>query len=630
MFTDTVGYTASTQRDESRTLALLEEQQQIVRPVVVSHRGHEIKSTGDGFLVEFGSALDATRCAVDIQRKLHDRGNGTDGVPIRIRIGIHLGDVVQRGQDILGDAVNIAARVEPAAESGGVCVTSAVRDQVWNKIPERLEKLGPTALKGVQSPVDIYRIVLSWTNRGPAAMGETGSGIAVLPFANISPDPQDEYFADGLTEELITVMSQLKGLRVIARTSVTPYKSTTKGVAQIGAELGVSSILEGSVRKAGSRLRITAQLIDVGTQGHLWSDTYDRELNDVFALQSDMAKQVADALKVKLLAREEEILERRPPARPESYLEYLQGRNCLHGFSEAEMREGQEHFERAIELDETNAAAHAGLAEVHRLRGNMYYHLPRSEWDALSRIHAARALELDPNLAEAHVALADILDTDGDFAASEKELRRALALNPSYSWAHLAYSELLQDQMRTEEALRELSIAEQLDPLSALVLHQHAIMLTRLRRLDEAEQVAVRLERVENNGLLSVDVRFSIHMLRGQYDRCLEDIQRIEELVPGRPEVVAASAMYHAVRGDHDRARELLRSVESLPEPVRPDVQIATVYARLGDLDATFHWLDIALDARRIGIRMWRQDPDLAAVREDPRFQKLLERMHLG
>ncbi len=630
MFTDTVGYTASTQADESRTLQLLAEQQQLLRPLVASHQGHEIKSTGDGFLVEFGSALDATRCAVDIQRRLHEQATTGSGPPIRIRIGIHLGDVVQRGADILGDAVNIAARVEPAAESGGICVTSAVRDQVWNKVPERFEKLGPTSLKGVQSAVDIYKIILPWMDRRPTSMSGSGSGLAVLPFANISPDPKDEYFADGLTEELITVMSQLKGLRVIARTSVTPYKSTTKGVAQIGAELGVASVLEGSVRKAGNRLRITAQLIDVGSQGHLWANTYDRELDDVFALQAEMAKQVAEALQVRLLARESEALDHRPSARPESYLEYLQGRNSLHGFSEAELRDAQAHFERAIELDERNAAAHAGLAEVYRLRGTMYFHLPRAEWEAASRTHTARALEIDPNLAEGHVAMADVYAVDYDYVAAERELKLAVALNPSFSWAHLGYASVLGDQLRIDEALRELAIAEELDPLSAFVLHSRANLLTSLRRLDEAEECIRKLARIENEGLLTTDARFSLHEARGELEECLRDIRRVEELIPGRAESVAAAAMYHALKGEGARARELVGTIEGLPEPVRPDPQIAGVYALLGDLDGAFRWLDIAFEARRMGIRGWRLDPAYAAVRADPRFRRLLERMHLA
>ena len=191
MFTDTVGYTAATQTDEARTLETLQRQQELIRPLLGTHSGREIKSTGDGFLVEFDSALQATQCAVDIQRRIYERNAEGSGPPIRIRVGIHLGDVVARGSDILGDAVNIAARIEPVAEPGGICVSGAVREQVWNKIPDKLEKLPSTALKGLEVSMDIYRVVLPWLARGASTASAGPTGIAVLPFANISPDPKD-------------------------------------------------------------------------------------------------------------------------------------------------------------------------------------------------------------------------------------------------------------------------------------------------------------------------------------------------------------------------------------------------------------------------------------------------------
>jgi adenylate cyclase len=630
MFTDTVGYTASTQADEAQTLELLRIQAELVRPVLENYRGREIKSTGDGFLVEFDSALKATQCAVDIQRRIFERNAEGSGPPIQIRIGIHLGDVVERGTDILGDAVNIAARIEPVAEPGGICISGSVREQVWNKIPDQLEKLPQKSLKGLQVSMDIYRVILPWVGRETLATGNEPAGIAVLPFTNISPDPKDEYFADGLTEELIAVLSQLKDLRVIARTSVTPYKSTTKGVSQIGAELGVSSILEGSVRKAGNHLRITVQLIDVGSQGHVWSHTYDRELDDVFALQSEMAKRVAEALQVKLLAREEARLDHRSAPRPESYLEYLQGRTSLHGFTEAEMRAALEHFERAISLDNRNAAAHAGLADVHRLLGSMYHHLPKPEWEASSREHASRAIELDPDLAEAHASLGLILWDDYRFAAAQKEFELAIDLNPSFAWAHMWYADVLADQGRTEDALREQALAEQLDPLSTLVLSANIWLLTLLGRLEAAERQLAKLGEVEDFGLLYHNGRFFLDLARGDWERGHEEMKHFEKLLPGRPELVTGQALYLALKGDGARARELLGSIEGLPEPIRPDSQIAGVYAVLGDLDACFRWLDVAVEFKKVAIQVWRLDPTLAHVRRDPRFQAILKTLNLA
>ena len=275
MFTDMFGSTASAQANEVESLKLRDEQADLVRPIFSAHRGREIKSMGDGFLVEFDSALHAVQCAIDVQQHLRERNSQPGAVPIQLRIGIHLGDVEHRESDIFGDAVNIASRIESTSDPGGLSISSQVFEQVRNKISNRLESLPPTTLKGVQMPIKVYRVVLPWT--GPdASTGDGPSGLAVLPFTNISPEQRDEYIADGLTEELITVLSQLRDLRIISRTSVMLYKATPKSATQIGAELGVSSLLEGSVRKAGNHLRITAQLIDTRSDRHLWSQTFDR------------------------------------------------------------------------------------------------------------------------------------------------------------------------------------------------------------------------------------------------------------------------------------------------------------------------------------------------------------------
>jgi adenylate cyclase len=326
MFTDMVGSTALAQANEVEALRLRDEQQVLIRRLVPAHHGREIKSLGDGFLVEFDSALHAVQCAIAIQQAVRERIDPEEVPPLRLRIGIHLGDVEVRGTDIVGDSVNVASRIESLAEPGGICVTEPVFGQVHNKVALRLEKIGPAALKGVQFPVSVYRVALPREGDGDVPPSGVSPGLAVLPFSNISPDPNDAYFADGLTEELITVLSQMGGLRVIARTSVASYKSTTKGVAQIGSELRVSSLLEGSVRKAGTRLRVTAQLIDVGSEGHLWAKSYDRELDDIFAVQSELAHEVAEALKVELRASESARMEHRPSVRTDSYLAYLKGR----------------------------------------------------------------------------------------------------------------------------------------------------------------------------------------------------------------------------------------------------------------------------------------------------------------
>jgi adenylate cyclase len=631
MFTDMVGYTAATQANERAALSLLKEEENLVRPALTAHQGREVKSSGDGFLVEFRSSLEATDCAVDIQRLLHEHNARPGTAPIKVRIGIHLGDVEKRGSDIFGDAVNIAARLESFAEPGGICLSGAVYEQVRNKIPYKLEKLSPTTLKGVQLPVQLYRVVLPWNVPEHPSATSGPARLAVLPFANISPDPNDAYFADGLTDELITVLSQIRELRVIARTSVTPYKSATKGVVQIGAELGVDAILEGTVRKFGDELRITVQLIDVGTQAHTWAASYDRRLDKVFVVQSEIAKQVAEALEVRLKPTDEDRLASRPSIRPESYLAYLKGRTLLHDRSETALREAKKSFERAVALDGTNAAALSGLSDVTRLIGSRRRDSPLEEWDQASRSLAERAVALDPNLAEAHTSLGYSLWSDYDYARAETEFRLAISLSPSYAPAHQWYADLLGDENRIDESLAESDLAEQADPLSSVVLANHASRLVFLGRFEEAQARIDRLERIEGRGLLFtlVSVEFWLH--RSDYPRTLSELSRLDELNPGDPENLALKGTCYARMGQNQRARDCLKELEGMSPGRRPDSGIAEIYACLGELDPCFLWLErSAFESYDLDAAYWRGSPLFEQVRRDPRFQALLKKMNLA
>jgi adenylate cyclase len=633
MFTDTVGFTASTQTDESHALDLLRQQQDIVSPLISSHHGREIKSTGDGFLVEFDSALKAIQCAIDIQRRINDRNAEGSLPPIRIRIGIHLGDVVQSGTDILGDAVNVAARIEPVSEPGGICVSGAVREQVWNKIPEKLEKLPPTHLKGVQSPMDIYRVVLSWTVKEPASRRSGPPRLAVLPFVNISPDPNDEYFADGLTEEMITVLSQLQELRVIARTSVSLYKSTHKSVSQIGGELGVDAILEGSVRKSGDQLRITAQLVNVETQEHTWAHTYDRKLENVFAVQTQIAKRVARQLKINLRAADQSRLEARPAVRSDSYLAYLKGKTLLHTFTSAVSRSLEsavEQFELAISLDPKNAAAYSGLADATRMKGWWHPDVPRSKWEETSRRLVTRAIELDPNLAEAHASLALDLWDSCDYPAAEKELKLALLLNPSYSLAHNAYAAVLEDQARVDEALLQFKLGEEADPLWLLNVYNSVLLLIWLGRFDDALPKIQKIRHLDTSLEPYHFVLANYHLARSDLARCLDELRQAIELNQEPREREVTRAWYFALSGEFEEARAVLRREETLHEFGESMSEIALVYAELGDLDECFRMLEKAISTGPLAFQRWRLDPRLKEVRSDPRFAVMLKKLNLA
>jgi TolB-like protein/Flp pilus assembly protein TadD len=565
MFTDIVGFTSLAQTDEALALQLLARHHELLRPLFPNFHGREVKTIGDSFLVEFESALDATNCAVEIQRILYEYNlSAPSNGRIGVRIGIHVGDVVHSAEDVLGDSVNIASRIEPLAEPGGICLSEQVFDQVRNKIPNPLEKLETKELKNVRFAIDVYRLVLPWNSQVVPSAGAPRTRIAVLPFANISPDPRDDYVSDGLTEELITVLSQLQGLRVIARTSVNQYKGTPKGIAQIGQELGVGSILEGSVRKVGDRLRITAQLIDVGRQEHAWAKSFDRVMDDVFAVQTEIARLVAESLRVTILAPEEARLESRPPIRPDSYLAYLKGRTLLRERTENALRQAKEQFETAISLDERNAAAYSGLSDVTQLLV-LYYDFPASLGRKTSRSLASRAVDLDPGLAEVHVSLAFVLDSDYQYSAAEREYKLAIALNPSYSTAHHWYAILLVCQGRSNEALRHLALAEEADPFSSIVIAAQAQLLFWLGRTEESSAKLEKLGELEQHRDLYHTLRMTVRLDRSDFDGAIEDADWLRDNDPNDPLKPWNYAVCFALAGKKEQAREYLEKLKELP-----------------------------------------------------------------
>jgi TolB-like protein/class 3 adenylate cyclase len=371
MFTDVVGYSDVTQRDESLALRLLHEQKRLLSPLFPAFDGRVIETIGDAFFVEFASALQAALCAAQIQKTLHERNAlAPPGEEIRLRIGLHVGDVVVSGANVHGDGVNIAARVQQVAPPGGICLSEDVARQVQNKIPYKLLKLGRGELKNIRLPVDIFMVVMPWEKR-PAGLADRAgfllsrrktrraillaggalaaaavflwvtlhtpgtpapaNRIAVLPFLNISRDPGDEYFADGLTEELISNLSKIRDMSVIARTSVFKYKNAGVDIAEIGRALNVGTILEGSVRKSGNTAVITVNLTDVATQKNLWSRDYTREITDVFGVQADISMRIAGMLKVRMLTGDAEKLRQRGTESPDAFRYYLLGRTRTTG-----------------------------------------------------------------------------------------------------------------------------------------------------------------------------------------------------------------------------------------------------------------------------------------------------------
>ena len=631
MFTDIAGYTQLAQTDESGALRLLREQEKIVRPLLAVHQGRKVKSMGDGLLLEFEDALDAVECGVELQRQVHERNAQEGARPLRIRVGIHLGDVQRRGTDILGDAVNVASRIEPLAEPGGVCISAQVFDQVHNKVAYRLEKLGPKSLKGVREQIDVYRVVLPWAAEGAETTGPTLPRIAVLPLANISPDPRDEYFADGLTEELITILSQIKGLRVISRTSVNQYKGTTKTVAQIGSELGADSVLEGSVRRAGDQLRITVQLIDPRTDEHRWAQTYDRKLENVFAIQAEVAEQTARALRLELIGPERESIRKQPTTNLAAYDLYLKGIHALHQTNVHEgLGKSIKFFEEAIRNDPSFSEAYAQLADVFNgLAGDT---LPWGEAFSRARELVVKALELDPNSSMAHTARGNLaLQFDRDYSVAAAEFKRAISLNPSNASAHLHYGLFLRAVNRFDDAIREFRTTIELDPLWGPP--RHGLREVQCLSGDFASAIASAEEERDKH---PEDPQSHISLGHTYADAGRRTDGRSEAELAARSLRKAGEygqwtlAVLWAQVGKPEEARRLLRHLlQTSRTKYVNHLWIAAVYAALGEKEKAFEWLERDNGEGAVGLWVWHHYSAFDPIRGDPRFRSTLERLNL-
>ncbi len=633
MFTDLAGFTQLTQANEPLGIRLIEEQEALIRPIVEAHHGRHVKSIGDGLLIELPNALDAVECAVEIQRQVHERNTEHEAQPLRVRIGLHLGDVQRRGADIVGDAVNVASRIEPLAQPGGICLSEQVYAQVRNKIPFQLERLGSRTLKGVRDPVEIYQVVLPWMAGTVTSGTMPPTRLAVLPLSNISPDPNDEYFADGLTEELISVLSRIRGLRVIARTSVTQYKSSPKTVRQISSELAVGAVLEGSVRRAGTHLRITLQLIDGATEEHRWAETYNRELRDVFEIQAEVAERTAEALRLELLGTEREALHRAPTRDIEAYELYLKGiaafqRTADEGWNRRGVDEATRYFEAAISKDPGSSAAHSSLANL--LIAAMGEVCSRTEVESRVRELVDKGLALGPDSADAHTARGNFaLQFESDWDRSEAEFLKAISLNPSNSAAHGWYGILLRTLGRYDEALRQFRLGAEVDPLFRQLTYWQIRVFESAGEPKRALAVATEaLARDPGNRLLHAQMGMALLALgRSQEARQHADMAAGPVRDAG---TAVVRAEFLAALGDSSEALRLVKDWERDPEQfyIRRNF-IAALLLTVGEKERALDLLE--KDAREGERSLWIdfRRPVFNSIRDEPRFVSLLKEMRL-
>ena len=462
---DVKGYSRLMGEDEEATVRTITAYREVIGSVVLKHRGRVVDSPGDNILAEFASVVDAVRGAVEIQEELKSRNAElAENRRMEFRIGINLGDVIHEEERIYGDGVNVAARVESLADPGGICISRSAYDQVKKKLTLGYEYLGEHTVKNITEPVRVYRVRLD------AARGVNRElklpkkpSVAVLPFVNMSGDPEQEYFSDGITEDLITDLSKVSGLFVIARNSVFTYKGKAVKIRQVGRELGVRYVLEGSVRKVGDRVRITAQLVDTTTEGHLWAERYDRDLEDIFALQDEVTQKIVAALAVALTEEEEDRLARKYTGNVEAYDYFLRGLEYHFHPTKEKNIQARLMFEKAIELDSEFAAAYAQLGRTH-LRG--YSHMWSQDPKGLNRAFdlAQKARDLDDTLAEAYFVFGQVYYYERRHEQAIAELEKAITLRPNYADAVAELGDVLSFAGRPEEAIGLIEKAMRFNP----------------------------------------------------------------------------------------------------------------------------------------------------------------------
>ncbi|MFC1651347.1 tetratricopeptide repeat protein [Candidatus Latescibacterota bacterium] len=630
MFTDIVGYTALMSKNEDKALRILQKNRDVVKLLVAQFNGELLKEMGDGNLCSFGSVVDAVNCALEIQNSLNDEP------AFKLRIGIHVGDVVvEEGGDVFGDGVNVASRIENLAEPGGICISEQVYVNIRNKPNIDAVSLGEKSLKNVSHPLKIYCLKTSAESaRGTQVIKTTEaiskSSIAVLPFVNMSVDPEQEFFCDGITEEIINALTHLEDLKVIARTSVFAFKGEKIDIREIGNKLDVELILEGSVRKDGNKLRITAQLIKVEDGSHLFSERFDREMEDVFDIQDEISLAIVDKLQIKLLKKDKAVLLKHYTADLEARKLFLQGNYysemlTIEGFDRA-----IECYKQALDKDPNYALAYTGLAMTYWYI-TYWGNVPPNKAYPEAKKYTKKALEIDNNLAEAHAAMGIInMNYDWNWKVAERELIQAIKLNPNSALIHTYYAFLLILTERYDEAVSEAKLASDLDPLSSYINTHVGNALFQASRFDEAIEAMLMVLKMNPNYLLAHFHLGPAYQGKSMPEEAIEEYKKAVEISNGNPMAVAFLASIYYMCGMKAKAEKLFNSLNqrSKKEYIPSTCFYFLHYCR-GDQEQVFNWLERAINEHDSFLPWSRVGPFGWPKLDEERNKLLLKKMGL-
>ena len=665
MFTDIVGYTALMQADEQKAVAVIKHYNTTLEKLVSQFNGQVLNYYGDGSLCIFPSATDAANCSLAVQKELK-----TEPV-VPLRIGLHIGEVFFEDAKALGDGVNVASRVQSLGQENTILVSGEFHDKIKNNSSITTTSLGQFDFKNVDKPLEVFAL----SNEGlfvpqrskmegklkkksgkkrfiiatsliilvcaavfliykplfteKSASGSNDQSIAVLPFADMSPAKDQEYFSDGMSEELSNLLAKIPNLKVISRTSSFSFKGKNLDVRKIGENLGVGNILEGSIRKSGNTIRITAQLIEVRNGTHLWSETYDREMQDVFVLQDEISKIIVDVLKIKLTGKHGNNVAGGLTKNTEAYEDYLKGRYHWNMRTGDGIKKAIGYFEDAIKKDSNYAAAFSGLADTY-LTLYDYGLMSIDESTSKAKEAAQRALKINGLLAEAHNSLAHINLHEWKWKSAEEGFKQAIELNPGYVLAHHWYALCLTAIGKADEAVNEMKIARELDPLSTRINADLGMAYLSAEKYDEAIEQEKKTLELNPKSSGAYWIRGMAFQQKKMFAEAIKDYRYALELSPNNPNYLAALGHVYASSGNTLAAKNILDTlfIENKVKPVSPFF-FALVYAGLNDKEKALEWMENAYKEKSGSVRYLKMEPRLQNLRNDPRYTELMRKVGL-
>ncbi len=633
MFTDIVGYTTLMGEDEEKAFLLLSRNRLVQKPQIEKYGGKWIKELGDGVLATFSTVTDAVNCACSILKACEQEEG------LQLRIGIHQAEVVFENNDVFGDGVNITSRLQSIAPVGGICISETVKNNIANHKEWQTNFLGRETLKHVKEPMMIYEVVVNGAIAVVTAQDQDGSfankmvndkSIAVLPFVNMSNDPDQEYFSDGMAEEILNSLSHLKNLKVAGRTSSFQFKDKNVDLREIGQKLNVRTVLEGSVRKQGNRLRITAQLVNVEDGFHLWSERYDREMDDIFAIQDEIALVITEKLKITLLQNDRARITKNVTQNIEAYELYLRGRYFL---NKRFLIQSLEQFKEAIKLDHDFAKAHAGLADTYIILGT-YNIFPSNDVMPKAKLAAEAALQIDPSMCEPYCSLGLYYAAyEWNWMEAKRNFLKAIDINPNYTQTYIWYGHyyLTWVEGKIEEGKSMIDVAISQEPLSALGYSSKFPNSFAAGDFDEAFDFAKKGVELDPDSYITQRIMGMAYMLTKNYDKAEASLLYARLISKGILMSLVDLIVLYVTQGSSDKALAIMVDIRALlkEEKYISPLLMSCALAELGQIEEAIPWLEKAYEEHDAALYVMKHYPWIPAnLKENRRFQIIQEKMN--